>query len=338
MNFQQLKYVRAAVRNDLNLTEVANVLYTSQSGVSKQIKELETELGIEIFVRRGKRLVGLTKAGEGAVRLVERVLFETENLKRYSKQYTDHDKGRLVIATTHNQARYVLPRVLHRFAQLYPNVELEIRQGTPKYAAQTVTRGVAEIAVATEALDQFSELETHACFSWQHVAVVPPDHPLTRLEAPTLADIAAYPIITYNPEFSGRAQVDEAFAREGILPDIRLTAMDADVIKTYIEMGMGVGIISEMAMIASQKGTLVALPRTNLGFDPCTTKVAFLRGVLLPNYAYHLIEMFAPHLNQAELNGTARRRPGKAAPMIIPAFASRDDLHAATDTPLVAAE
>ncbi len=336
MNFQQLKYVRAAVRNDLNLTEVANVLYTSQSGVSKQIRELETELGIEIFVRRGKRLVGLTKAGEGAVRLVERVLFETENLKRYSKQFTDHDRGRLVIATTHNQARYVLPKVLHRFAQQYPNVELEIRQGTPKYAAQTVTRGVAEIAVATEALDQFAELETHSCFSWQHVAVVPAGHPLTRLEAPTFADIAAYPVITYNPEFSGRAQVDDAFVREGISPDIRLTAMDADVIKTYVEMGMGVGIISEMAMGDQSHSGLTVLPRQNLVFEPCTTKIAFLRGVLLPNYAYHLIEMFAPHLDQNQLNGT-KKRPLRAVPPAIPAFVERDDLRN-MDLPLMAAE
>lgn len=327
MNFQQLKYVRAAVRNDLNLTEVANALYTSQSGVSKQIRELEAELGIEIFVRRGKRLVGITKAGEGAVKLVERVLFETENLKRYSQQFTDHDRGRLVLATTHNQARYVLPRILHKFAKLYPNVELEIRQGTPKYAAQTVIRGVAEVAVATEALDQFSELETHSCFSWQHVVVVPPDHPLTQIEAPTFADIAAYPIITYNPEFSGRAQVDDAFVREGLTPDIRLTAMDADVIKTYVEMGMGIGIISEMAMGDHPDGRLVVLPRESLSFESSTTKVAFLRGVLLPKYAYHLIEMFAPHLDQNQLNGN-KRRPVRPAPVIIPTFGEREDIHA----------
>ena len=335
MNFQQLKYVRAAVRNDLNLTEVANTLYTSQSGVSKQIRELETELGIEIFVRRGKRLVGLTKAGEGAVRLVERVLFETENLKRYAKQFTDHDRGRLVIATTHNQARYVLPNVLARFAQQYPNVELEIRQGTPQDAAQTVTRGIADIALATEALDQFAELQTVACFSWRHVAVVPRGHPLAGMAAPTFADVAAYPIITYNPEFSGRAQIDAAFLREGLILDIRLTAMDADVIKTYVEMGMGVGIISEMAVGHTAHPSLDVLAQDKLTFDPCTTKIAFLRGAVLPNYAYHLMEMFAPHLDPSAFSEGKPQviRPVQAA---LPAFVDRTDLSVADLLPMAA--
>ncbi len=321
MNFQQLKYVRAAVRNDLNLTDVANLLHTSQSGVSKQIRELELELGIEIFVRRGKRLVGLTKAGEGAVRMVERVLSETENLKRYARQFTDHDRGRLVIATTHNQARYVLPKVLARFARQYPHVELEIRQGTPQDAAQAVTRGVAEIALATEALDQFAELQSLACFSWRHVAIVPKGHPLTGLAAPTFTDLAAYPVITYNPEFSGRAQIDEAFVRQGLTPDIRLTAMDADVIKTYVEMDMGVGIISEMAIGPSSPSGLAVLPADNLVFEPCTTKIAVLRGAVLPNYARHLIEMFAPHLEGETLEGAARPVPSR-----LPAFVDRVDL------------
>ncbi len=324
MNFQQLKYVRAAVRNDLNLTEVANTLYTSQSGVSKQIRELETELGIDIFVRRGKRLVGLTKAGEGAVRIIERVLAETENLKRYSRQFTGQDRGRLVIATTHNQARYVLPKVLARFARQYPDVELEIRQGTPQDAVQAVTRGVADLALATEALDQFAELQTFACFSWRHVAVVPYGHPLTDIAAPTFADLAAHPVITYNPEFSGRAQIDEAFACQGLTPDIRLTAMDADVIKTYVEMGMGVGIISEMAVGASAHPLLEVLSGDHLVFAPCTTKIAFLRGAVLPNYAHRLVEMFAPHLNLSK-SGDLNKAGGQA-PANLPAFTERADL------------
>ncbi len=323
MNFQQLKYIRAAVRNDLNLTEVANSLHTSQSGVSKQIRELEIELGIEIFVRRGKRLVGLTKAGEGAVRLVERVLSETENLKRYSKQFTGQDRGRLVIATTHNQARYVLPRVLARFARQYPDVELEIRQGTPQDAAQAVTRGVADIALATEALDRFAELHSVSCFSWRHVVIVPAEHPLTRLAAPGFADLVAHPLITYSPEFSGRARIDDAFVREGLTPDIRLTAMDADVIKTYVGMEMGVGIISELAIGPLSQTGLEVLPADNLVFQPCTTKIAFLRGAVLPNYIRHLIEMFAPHLEGGDFE-----RP--SVPPDLPVFAERIDLQAWT--------
>ncbi|MFT4089543.1 MAG: LysR substrate-binding domain-containing protein [Asticcacaulis sp.] len=333
MNFQQLKYVRAAVQNNLNLTEVANALYTSQSGVSKQIKELEAELGIEIFVRRGKRLIDVTPAGENAVRLIEKVLFETENLKRLSKQFTDQDKGRLVIMATHNQSRYVLPRILSRFTRLYPEVELELRQVTPNTAAQSLSRGQADIAVATEALDKFPELETYSCFSWEHAVVVPQGHPLTRIEHPTFADIGAYPVITYTPGFSGRPQVDAAFERAGVHPDIRLTAMDADVIKAYVEMGLGVGIVSEMALSLGQAGNLVRLSRQHLPFSHSTTKVAIQRGVLLRNYAYRLIEMLAPHLDAAVLSGQARRSSKVISP-ILPTFSARRDLHEADETDL----
>ena len=334
MNFQQLKYVREAVRNDLNLTEVANVLLTSQSGVSKQIKDLEAELGIEIFIRKGKRLVGLTKAGEGAAHLVERILLETENLRRFAAQFTAEDRGRLVIATTHNQARYTLPKVVQKFSERYPEVELELRQGTPKYVATTVMRGIADIAIATEALDQYAELTTFPCFSWVHVAVVRSDHPLARLEAPTLADIANYSVITYNAEFSGRPAIDAAFAQEGLTPDIRLTAMDADVIKTYVELGMGVGIVAEMAYAPDPCSSLVKLPNSHLLFSPCVTKVGVQKGALLRTYAYKFIEMYAPHLTEAELKGLKKRgapvlqAPAETKGASVVPFSSRSELTA----------
>jgi DNA-binding transcriptional LysR family regulator len=326
MNFQQLRYVRAALQNQLNLTEVANVLFTSQSGVSKQIKELEAELGIEIFVRRGKRLVGVTKAGEGVVEVINKLLAEADNLKRLSEQFTQQDRGRLVIATTHNQARYVIPPTLLRFTSLYPDVEVELRQGTPKYVANALLRGEVDIGVATEAVEEFPELESHSCFTWEHVAIVPPRHPLLRLGAPTLADIAAYPIITYNPEFSGRPQIDAAFEAAGLRPDVRLTAMDADIIKAYVRLGMGVGIAAQMAITGEACEDLVPVPGSNRFFGVSTSKVAFPRGTLLRNYAYRFVELLAPHLDHAVLSGAAKR-PSPNRPQGVLPFAERYDLH-----------
>lgn len=308
MNFQQLRYVREAVRSDLNLTEASQALNTSQSGVSKQIRELEIELGIEIFVRKGKRLTGLTRAGEGAVKLIERVLAETENLKRLASEYSGEDRGRLVIATTHNQARYALPDVVLKFAKEFPNVQLELRQVTPRQAAGSVLRGDADIAIATEALDQFADLLTFPCFSWQHVAVAPVDHPLAKLDNPTLADIAEYPIITYSPEFSGRSRIDAAFRAVQIEPDIRLTAMDADVIRLYVQRGVGVGIVSEMAVANASQDGLKVLGGSKALFEPSVTKVAFQRGALLHAFAYRFVEIFAPHLRALELREAALSR------------------------------
>lgn len=334
MNFQQLNYVRATLHNNFNLTEVANALFTSQSGVSKQIKELEAELGIEIFVRRGKRLTGLTEAGESAVKQVERVLFELENLKRLSKEFTSQDKGRLVIVSTHNQSRYVLPSVIRRFTQLYPEVQLELRQVTARTAALSLSRGEADIGVATEALDEFPQLETFSCFNWEHVVVVPRDHPLAAMERPGFEDIAAYPLITYTQGFSGRAKIDATFENARITPDLRLTAMDTDVIKAYVEMGMGVGIVSEMSLTDSDDGSLVVLPRTDLRFEPSTTKVAVQRGALLRSYAYSMIEMLAPHLNFSVPRNGIGRRQSKNAGSPVPNFAARTDLQFPDDTAL----
>jgi DNA-binding transcriptional LysR family regulator len=323
VNFQQLRYIRAAVQNDLNLTKVANELFTSQSGVSKQIKELETELKIEIFVRRGKRLVGLTEAGHSAAEVIDRLLIEAENLKRLSEQFAQADKGRLVIATTHNQANYVLPQVLVRFSREFPEVEVELRQGNPGLVVDMLVRGEADIGIATEAVDGQPALRTFPCFTWEHVAIVPHGHPLEALEMPTLADLAAYPIVTYTPEFTGRSNIDAAFEAAGLHPDIRLAAVDADVIKTYVKLGMGVGIVAEMAIANGSSDEFATIAGSNGFFAQSSTKIALPEGALQRNYAYRLIQLLAPHLDERVLKGT---RPAPQTGEALRPFAERSDL------------
>lgn len=301
MNFQQLRYVREAVRNNLNLTEVAAVLYTSQSGVSKQIKDLEDELGIELFVRSGKRLSGLTRAGGGAVQIVRRILLETENLRRYASQYAGVDSGRLVIAATHTQARYTLPKVIEEFSGAFPKVALELHQGTPRQIATMISNGEADIGIASEALDNEKDVQAHHCFTWRHRVVVPSGHPLLARAPVTLDDIAAFPLITYNEQFTGRKCVDAAFAAADLVPDLRLTAMDADVIKTYVRRGLGIGIVAEMALEDIERDGLVVLATQGELFGSCTTMLAVRDGVFLPSFAYRFIEMFAPGLQPERL-------------------------------------
>jgi DNA-binding transcriptional LysR family regulator len=337
MNFQQLKYVRAAVQNELNLTKVANELFTSQPGVSKQIKELEAELKFEIFVRRGKRLVGLTEAGKHAVPLIDRLLQESDNLKRLSQQFAQADAGRLVIAATHNQATYVLPPVLLRFAQQYPDVEVELRQGSPRYVVEMLTHGEVDIGVATEAVDGHPELQTFSCFSWEHVVIVPPDHPLTKIENPTLAQIASYPVITYSADVSGGSQITETFRLAGLELDLRLTAMDADVIKTYVRLGMGVGIVAQMAIENGPAHDLAILQNSNQLFEPRSTKIAIQRGTLLRNYTYRLIEMLAPHVDVAVLSGAKKPSSSEKAHRLL-SFAERTDLRFGPEADLRDAE
>ncbi|MEJ2769473.1 CysB family HTH-type transcriptional regulator [Mycetohabitans sp. B46] len=305
MNFQQLRFVREAVRQNMNLTEVANVLYTSQSGVSKQIKDLEDELGVDIFIRRGKRLTGLTEPGKAVHTLIERMLLDAENLRRVARQYADQDTGHLVVATTHTQARYSLPKVVHRFKEMYPKVHLALRQGSPHQIAQMVINGDADIGIATEGLDRYGEIVTFPGYSWHHTVVVRSEHPLATRPAVTLEDIADYPIITYDQDFTGRSHVDQAFVRAGVAPDVVLTAIDADVIKTYVELGLGVGIVAAMAYDPKRDSELVALDTQHL-FEPSTTRVGLRKGAFLRAYAYRLIEMFAPHLTEAQVSGQLR--------------------------------
>ena len=305
MNFQQLRYVREAVRRNLNLTEVANVLYASQSGVSKQIKDLEDELGVDIFVRRGKRLTGLTEPGKAVHRLIERMLLDAENLRRVARQYADEDTGHLVVATTHTQARYALPDVIRQFKEVFPKVHLALRQGSPRQIAQMLVEGEADIAISTEGLDRYNDIVTFPCYSWHHVVVVPKTHPLVLLSRVTLEDVADYPIITYERDITGRSNIDEAFEKTGRLPDVVLTAIDADVIKTYVELGMGVGVVAAMAYDPKRDTELVALDSQHL-FEESTTRVGLRKGAILRAYAYRLIEMFAPQLAGTDITGRLR--------------------------------
>ena len=305
MNFQQLRYVREAVRRNLNLTEVANALFTSQSGVSKQIKDLEDELGIDIFVRRGKRLTGLTEPGKAVHQLIERMLLDAENMRRVARQYADEDTGHLVVATTHTQARYALPKVVREFTRVFPKVQLALRQGSPRQIAQMLVDGEADIAISTEALDRSADIVTFPCYSWHHIVVVPKQHPLVGREKVTLEDVADYPIITYDRDFTGRSHIDESFAKAGAMPDVVLTAIDADVIKTYVELGMGVGIVAAMAHDPKRDTELVALDSQHL-FEGSTTRVGLRKGAFMRAYVYRFIEMFAPQLSQAGMAAQLR--------------------------------
>ena len=299
MNFQQLRAVRETTRSGFNLTGVAATLNTSQPGISRQIRELEDELGIEIFVRAGKRLTGLTPPGEAVVPIVERLLVEAENLKRVGEDFTAQNSGPLAIAATHSQARYALPAVVRDFRQLFPGVTLVLHQGSPKQIAAMLLSGEADVGIATEALASYEQLVALPCYRWTHSIVVPPGHELLASDAPvTLEQLARHPIITYEAGYTGRTHIDEAFARAGLKPSIVLSAMDADVIKTYVELGMGVGIVASIAFDPERDRTLRALDARHL-FEVNLTRLAIRRGTWLRGYVYAFIEAFAPTLTHA---------------------------------------
>ncbi len=298
MNFQQLRSVRETVRCGFNLTEVAAMLYTSQPGVSRQIRELERELGVEVFVRAGKRLTGLTPPGAALLPIVERLLLEADNLKRAGNDFSAHLEGQLSVAATHSQARYALPPVVKDFRDRFPKVTLHLRQGSPKQVAAMLLSGEADIGVATEALADYPQLVTLPCYRWTHGIVVPPGHPLLALPEPvTLEQLAAYPIITYEQGYTGRAHIDEAFQARGLCPDVVLTAMDADVIKTYVELGMGVGIVASVALDAERDLNLRILDAGHL-FRVNVTRLGLRQGAWLRGYAYSFIELFVPTLTR----------------------------------------
>jgi LysR family cys regulon transcriptional activator len=299
MNFQQLRAVRETARCGFNLTEVAAVLHTSQPGISRQIRELEEELGVEIFVRAGKRLTGLTPPGEVVLPIVARLLLDADNLKRVGEDFSAQDTGRLSIAATHSQARYALPMVVRDFRQVFPGVTLNLHQGSPKQVAEMLLSGEADIGVATEALAQYEQLLALPCYRWTHSVVVPPGHALLTHDGPiTLEELARFPIITYESGYTGRTHIDEAFAKAGLTPDIVLSAMDADVIKTYVELGMGVGIVASIAFDAERDRTLRALDARHL-FEVNMTRLAIRRGTWLRGYVHAFIESFAPTLTRA---------------------------------------
>ena len=299
MNFQQLRSVRETVRCGFNLTEVASMLHTSQPGVSRQIRELEEELGVEIFVRAGKRLTGLTPPGESLLPIVERLLLDANNLKRAGQDFSSEMEGQLSIAATHSQARYALPQVVKEFRDRFPKVTLHLHQGSPKQVAAMLLSGEADIGVATEALNDYAQLVTLSCYRWTHSIVVPPGHPLLAHDGPvSLQQLAQYPIITYEQGYTGRAHIDNAFATENLQPNIVLTAMDADVIKTYVELGMGVGIVASVAVDAERDRHLRLLDAGHL-FQVNVTRLGLRRGVWLRGYVYSFIELFVPTLTKA---------------------------------------
>jgi LysR family cys regulon transcriptional activator len=298
MNLHQFRFVQEAVRRNLNLTETARALHTSQPGVSKAIIELEEELGVEIFARHGKRLKRVTEPGQHVLKSIELIMREVGNLKRIGEQYSAQDSGTLSIATTHTQARYVLPQPVARLREAFPKVNVSLHQGSPDQVARMLIDEVAEIGIATESLAHYDELVTLPCYEWQHMLVMPADHPLARQTVITLEELAEQPLITYHPSFTGRTKIDEAFAAKRLHPRIALEAIDSDVIKTYVRLGLGVGIVAEMAL--KDDGTnadLVKLPAGQL-FGMNVARVAFKRSAYLRNFVYKFAELVSDKLNR----------------------------------------
>ena len=306
MNFQQLRYVRETVRQGLNLTAAAAALHTSQPGVSKQIRELEDELGVEIFVRFGKRITQLTEPGKAVVEVIGRLLQEAENLKQTATEFADQKTGSLTIATTHTQARYALPPAVREFKRRYPKVRLTIVQGTPPAIADMVRTGAADIAVATETLDHHADLIALPCYRWHHVVVVPPGHALLDVTPLTLVALADYPIITYDGAFTGRSTINQAFASNGLAPDIVLSAIDSDVIKTYVELGLGIGILNSIAFDTTRDQHLQRIDAGHL-FAERTTYLAVREGTYLRGFTYEFIALFAPALDRTAVDTALKR-------------------------------
>ena len=298
MNLHQFRFVQEAVRRNLNLTETARALHTSQPGVSKAIIELEEELGVEIFARHGKRLKRVTEPGQHVLQSIELIMREVGNLRRIGEQYSAQDSGTLSIATTHTQARYVLPLPVARLREAFPKVNVSLHQGSPDQVARMLIDEVAEIGIATESLSQYDELVTLPCYEWQHMLVMPLDHPLAHKEHITLEDLAQEPLITYHPSFTGRTKVDLAFAAKHLQPRIALEAIDSDVIKTYVRLGLGVGIVAEMALMDDGSNSdLVAVPAGAL-FGTNVARVAFKRSAYLRNFVYKFAELLSDRLSR----------------------------------------
>jgi len=309
MKLQQLRYLVEVARRGLNVSEAALALHTSQPGVSKQIRALEDELGVEVFERRGKRLTALTEPGKAVIEIAERVLAETANLKRAGAEFADEKLGTLTIATTHTQARYALPQAVAAFKRRYPGVRLLIHQGNPTQICEQVIAGEADLAIATEAIADHPELVSLPCHRWNRCVVVPPRHALLKAKPLTLEALAAHPIVTYDFAFANRSLVQKAFEAKDLSPNVVLTALDADVIKTYVELGLGVGIMAQMAFDAKRDRGLRAIDASHL-FESSTTRLGIKRGAWLRRYAYDFIEFFAPHLPRALVERAARGDTG----------------------------
>lgn len=305
MKLQQLRYLVEVENCGLNVSEAAAALFTSQPGISKQIRLLEEELGVTVFERAGKRLAGITPAGRLVLDQARRVLRESSNLTRVGADFASNANGLLTLATTHTQARYTLPEVVRRFVERYPGIRLHVQQGSPVQVAQWLLDGTAELGIATEALDRHPELVTLPCYQWSHMVVAPKGHPLLAGGVLTLAMLARYPIVTYDATFTGRSHIDRAFARQGLVPNVVLTAIDSDVIKTYVELGLGVGIIAEMAFDPVRDMQLASMAANHL-FETNTTRLAFRRDLWLRGYDYDFMEMLAPQLTRRVVEATIK--------------------------------
>ena len=305
MNLQQLRYLCAVVDHGLNVSVAADALFTSQPGISKQIRQLEDELGVPIFIRQGKRLSALTAGGEVIVATARRALQELNNLKRVGAEFKSEDTGTLAIATTHMQARYVLPPVLKRFAERYPKVRLLLRQGNPMQVAENTARAEVDVGIATEALADVPELITLPCYTWNRCVLVPKGHPLAKVKPLTLEALARYPIVTYDFSFTGRSQINAAFSAKGLEPNVVLTALDSDVIKTYVEQGMGVGIVAQLAFDPVRDTQFDKIDAAHL-FTASTTRLALRRGIYLRGFVFEFIALFAPRFDRTAIEAALR--------------------------------
>lgn len=317
MNLHQLRFAREVVRQGLNLTQAAKALHTSQPGISKSILELEQELGVDIFVRYGKRIKGLTDAGQEVLNSIEIILREVSNLKLIAEQYVAQDSGNLSIATTHTQARYVLPQPLAKLRADYPKVNISLHQGTPDQVARMLIEETAQVGMATESLADYDELVTLPCYEWHHVLVMPHDHPLCHVENVTLSDLAAEPLITYHPSFTGRTKIDAAFAKAQIQPRIALEAIDSDVINTYVELGLGVGIVAEMALnlpVGHARRERLHVKNAEHLFGKNVTRIAFKRGAYLRDFVYHFAQTIAPKLTKSMISAALKNHADSHVP------------------------
>lgn len=297
LKLQQLRYIWEVAHHDLNVSATAQSLFTSQPGISKQIRLLEDELGVEVFARSGKHLTHVTPAGEAILELAGEILRKSEAIKRVAQEFSNERSGTLSIATTHTQARYVLPGIIQHFIRDYPDVSLQMQQGTPMQIAEMAAEGAVDFAICTEALDLFSDLVMLPCFRWNRCIVVPKDHPLAKLDRLTLEAVAEHPIVTYTFGFTGRSKLDEAFGSRGLTPKVVFTAVDADVIKTYVRLGLGIGIIAGLAYDEDLDTDLVKLDASHL-FASSVTSLAFRKGTFLRGFMYDFIVELAPHLSR----------------------------------------
>ena len=322
MKLQQLRYIVEITNNNLNVSATAQSLFTSQPGISKQVRLLEDELGVQIFERTGKHLSQVTPAGKDIIRISSEILGKVESIKAVASQHTHPDQGSLNISTTHTQARYALPEVITGFIERYPKVSLHMHQGTPIQISESVAKGASDFAIATEAMHLYQDLIMLPCYHWNRCILVPKDHPLASISQPSIADLAEYSLVTYVFGFTGRSELDTAFNKAGFEPKVVFTATDADVIKTYVRLGIGIGVLASMAIDTEHDSDLVAIDASHL-FSPSTTKIGFRKGTFLRSYMYDFMERFAPHLTRERVDNaialkTAEERDALFDDVVLP--------------------